>query len=355
AEQKSFDEQPEKEKAALRGMGRTEGRSGRELYDALSRSLGSPKAASLSMNEAGIKGITYMGGRDGRCFVVFDDEAIDILETYYQRGQHGNARGSMQVIDGRYYISLFEAADLSTLAHEFSHVQFEEMQRMVEEGTADEQTVRDWETLKGWLGQLDDEEAFRKEYELTASKNPRFHGMPFEQMNEEERQKAREICEKEMLGRAFEQYLREGKAPSKKMEGIFRRFAKWLQRVYRDAAALHVEITDEVRQVFDRMTALDEEMDNVAREAGWREESDRILDAVGLTGQRRLEAQTMMRDAIDDASAALRAARDEGRAARMKQWAKAGTVFQKIRFMRLQFPKLGQPLPAALLRRREAR
>lgn len=40
------------------------------------------KGASEALNSLGIKGITYEGGRDGRCYVVFDDQAIDIIERF---------------------------------------------------------------------------------------------------------------------------------------------------------------------------------------------------------------------------------------------------------------------------------
>ena len=40
---------------------------------------GSREAASKALNEAGIKEIDYNG--DGKCAVVFDDQAIEILEA----------------------------------------------------------------------------------------------------------------------------------------------------------------------------------------------------------------------------------------------------------------------------------
>ena len=40
------------------------------------------RAASELLNSFGIKGITYLGGRDGRCYVVFDDNAIAIKRRY---------------------------------------------------------------------------------------------------------------------------------------------------------------------------------------------------------------------------------------------------------------------------------
>lgn len=122
-EQKVFEAQPEKVKKALEGLGRQvvgelsvgeqniavnndlkdllgdlidipempsrtinkfQGKTGKEIYDALSREYGSQSNASKALNAAGIKGISYDGLSDGRSFVVFDDKAIDVLKTFYQ-------------------------------------------------------------------------------------------------------------------------------------------------------------------------------------------------------------------------------------------------------------------------------
>ena len=56
--------------------------SGRGIYQMLSRLTGSARNASLVLNEAGVKGITYHGLRDGRCYVVFDDKAIQTIDFY---------------------------------------------------------------------------------------------------------------------------------------------------------------------------------------------------------------------------------------------------------------------------------
>lgn len=58
--------------------------SGREIYNAFQMALGTPKDASEQLNQNGIKGITYNGGSDGRCFVIFDDKAISIIEKFNQ-------------------------------------------------------------------------------------------------------------------------------------------------------------------------------------------------------------------------------------------------------------------------------
>ena len=64
----------------------------------------------------------------------------------------------------------------------------------------------------------------------------------------------------EQWARGFEAYLFEGKAPSVELKGVFSRFAAWLKNVYRQLASLNVELTDEVRGVFDRMLATEEQI-----------------------------------------------------------------------------------------------
>ena len=81
-EQKPFNQQPKFVQEKLKELfGSSENaaelqtmRHGYDIYRQLSKRLGGDKAASLALNEVGIKGITYDGHRDGRCFVVFDDK-----------------------------------------------------------------------------------------------------------------------------------------------------------------------------------------------------------------------------------------------------------------------------------------
>lgn len=62
--------------------------SGNKIYDALAKAMGEEdhnwRGASELLNEHGIQGITYEGMKDGRCYVVFDDKSIDIIERYNQ-------------------------------------------------------------------------------------------------------------------------------------------------------------------------------------------------------------------------------------------------------------------------------
>lgn len=96
---KTLDAQPTGPKKALtkaiatiRAMGGeiADNPKGNEIYFALEKALGSDKAASESLNALGVVGIKYLdgisrGAGDGTYnFVIFDENAIEILETYYQ-------------------------------------------------------------------------------------------------------------------------------------------------------------------------------------------------------------------------------------------------------------------------------
>lgn len=294
--------------------------NGSDLYSGISIALGSSRVASERLNEQGIKGITYDGGQDGRCFVVFDDKAIKVLDKYYQ--MQNTALGStMPDADGNYVIQLFRGANLSTLTHETAHVFFLEMERLEREGLADERMLADLAALREWTAAMDDDAAFRAEYDHY-QKHAAYGGMEFDALPDYLKEDARSRAKQEMLARGFEQYLREGKAPSRKLEGVFTRFRKWLMRVYRDALDLHVELSDEVRDVFDRMLAHEEEMDLRAEAADVRDETARLLDALDLKGAKRLEIEGLITEAKAEAAEKLRRARDENRLKLLRGWAK---------------------------------
>ncbi len=135
-----------------------------------------------------------------------------------------NNRGAVSFADGKTIIHLFKTADLSTFLHETGHVLFREMQGLVDQGLANDQTKADLQTL------ID------------------FAGGTLDRAGEEK------------IMSAFEAYLREGKAPSIDLAGPFARIRTWLTNVYRSIATLGAQPTDAIRQVFDRMLASEEDI-----------------------------------------------------------------------------------------------
>ncbi|KEJ93458.1 hypothetical protein [Synergistes jonesii] len=70
----------------------------------------------------------------------------------------------------------------------------------------------------------------------------------------------------EYFARGFEKYLAEGRAPSKELLSVFRRFKQWLCDIYKSLTELDVELSDDIREVFDRMLATEEAVERLKAE-----------------------------------------------------------------------------------------
>ena len=145
-------------------------------------------------------------------------------------------------------ITLLKNADLSTFLHESGHF-FLEVQADLASKLQQEAEIFGMDTLKPGERQiLADTDALLKWFGLKDLNE--WNGLDFEQKRSYH----------EQFARGFEAYLFEGKAPSIELQGLFQRFRAWLLSVYRELKALNVELTDEVRGVFDRLLATNEQI-----------------------------------------------------------------------------------------------
>ena len=270
-EQKSFNEQPEKVKNALSelisntGEGQLSGRllknaTGKSIYEMLSNLYGDDKKASLKLNEFGVKGITYKGTQDERCYVVFDDKAITIRNKYDQeiKASYNSATGA---------IHLFDGADQSSFVHEAAHMYLTEMSKMASDEAAPKGLLEDWNTIQDWAAykpeDIKDYEGTAREKEFKsyakAINDARKSGDVIAVRATEER------WMQERFARGFERYIAEGKAPTQALQSAFRKFKSWLVSIYRDLANLGKEPPEEVKRVMDRMLATDDEIEAWAK------------------------------------------------------------------------------------------
>ena len=215
---------------------------GKQLYSFLSHALGNDehfnlhnvknaKKASEFLNSIGIKGIYYDGEQDGRCYVVFDDKAINVIEKYNQ-----SVNGMTEIMkDGKRIISIFKTADRSTFLHEMGHVFFDDLQKLASMENAPEQLVTDWNKLKEWSGWVDDENV----------DNTKAH---------------------EKFARGWESYLRSGEAPTSALQRVFRQFSKWLTYIYRSVQRLGGEVPTDIKDVMARMIATQENIEAYAEQ-----------------------------------------------------------------------------------------
>lgn len=99
-------------KAYINDLENFDNLSGRGVYELLSAGLGSDKEASLKLKEYGIEGITYVGQKDGRCFVVFNDKTVDIIERYNQSaGERAMTANVEKLKEAKAMVAKAEAAE----------------------------------------------------------------------------------------------------------------------------------------------------------------------------------------------------------------------------------------------------
>lgn len=295
-EDKTFSEQPEKVKNAVLALAEDneilpelttqEGRdnmTGRGIYESIARHfayLGTDqggtapieilnrteyaKAASLELNKHGIKGISYDGHLDGECFVIFDDKAVDILNLYYQ-GAAGRARGMFNELTNT--ITLTPDANASTLTHELAHYWLNERWQFVNSGLASEEYKKDFAPLAKYLDIKEGQEKLTRE-------------------------------QHEKFATSFEAYLSEGKAPTLELGRVFGRFRRWLLRVYKDVQkALGVNLNDNIRRVFDRMLATEEDIIATERELAY----EPFTNVPGMSAEDVARLEKMREDAHNKA------------------------------------------------------
>lgn len=147
----------------------------------------------------------------------------------FQEGGPNEPRGQIRFSNNKEFnIDLLKNADMSTALHELGHFYLELLSDISKSDQATDQIKKDLGTIHEWLGVKQGDNL-----------SPEQH---------------------EQFARGFEAYLMEGKAPSIALKKAFEAFKVWLTNVYRSIKNLRVDLTPEVRQVFDRLLASEEEI-----------------------------------------------------------------------------------------------
>lgn len=96
----------------------------------------------------------------------------------------------------------------------------------------------------------------------------------------------------ERFAESFEAYLLEGRAPSAELQPLFRRFRSWLISTYQSLKAFmqsrDLRISDDIRRVFDRLVATDEQIAAAEEAAGMLPDFDATNEAL-----ERLQARSL--------------------------------------------------------------
>jgi len=211
--------------------------TGKEIYDAITFNLkgkdADRKEASLLLNKYGIKGITYDGRWDGKAYVVFDDKAVKVLETYYQDNLFVDTKKATNKIVRGFIVGdeihVTPASDISTYIHEMGHYWLRDLQNYVLNGQATDEVLKEWDTIKTWLNITDDTKHLTRE-------------------------------QQETYARGLETYMMEGKAPSISLRNIFRKISNLMKYIYKRLTFEKVELSRDVHDYFDRLFATEQEI-----------------------------------------------------------------------------------------------
>lgn len=210
---------------------------------------GADNQASLALLEAGIPGIKYLdagsrGAQDGtRNLVVFDESLVTITHrngapvTAQERtdflAQSSKDRPNAFILPNvsQRTIAVMQTANLSSVLHEMAH---------------------DFLFLYRDLASAPD--ATPEAQAFFADIRKALHIADGAAITE---------AHQETFARGFERYAMDGKAPSRGLARAFVRFAAFMTDIYRKAKDLLVPISPELRDVFDRMIATEEELAEV--------------------------------------------------------------------------------------------
>jgi hypothetical protein len=150
-------------------------------------------------------------------------------------GGKGN-RGRITIGNASIDIALLKDADFSTFLHEFAgHFYLEVLKDLAAREGAPREVLEDWQAVLNWLGVKDASEITDEHHEKFAE--------------------------------GVERYFWEGKAPSTALRRVFWHCKVMLTRIYK-AFIPGADLNDQMRRVFDRMLATEEEIADAAAEYG---------------------------------------------------------------------------------------
>lgn len=265
---------------------------------------------------------------DGRAYFAIDRSAVRIVrsrivaggtgKTYDQPAYHDaprlfeqEQRGSIAfpgagVGRGETVVSLFRKADLSTFVHESGHYFLTVMQDMAARG--EQSAVLEFETVKNWWrtnAQAVAKDAMRVMPDVAVTADDVIRAIDGGTTGDVMKDAAIDVGMQEQFARGFEAYLMEGTAPSVELRGAFEKFRAWLVAVYRRLTGLNVEVSDDIRRVFDRLLATDDEIAAARAKTGDTGPMFKAGENPGLSPEDFERYQRIAQQAQDEAAARL--------------------------------------------------
>lgn len=191
------------------GLEKIKADSDAEIFDAV--------ATSMSKRKNITKEDWYKRTFDG--FLKLDKGEVEAVARQFGLATDPKGAMALDPKSQRATIIAMTDPDVSTPVHELAHVFYRQID------STETSVVMDWAKKEGW--------------------NPKSENAGVEL--------------DEYFARGFENYLSTGKAPTKKLERVFKRFEKWLKDIYqnnfmsKDSNPLALELNDEMKLLYDKI------------------------------------------------------------------------------------------------------
>lgn len=217
------------------------------------------------LKDTPLKGLENIADRWGRNPNKMNEVIKTNDNTVYQTGGLGEGEPSLEteavqgqgedrinsIPKGAYspqmnVIYLFENADASTFMHESSHFFKKQLKYFAGKSEKSAQllkAVEDWENSEFDRQFVIDE---KDGYFRVLDKN----GIIVHDESFRSAEQARNYAKEELFARGFEQFLREGKAPSNYLKRVFEMFMEWLRHLHTMAKELRVKINKDISAVY---------------------------------------------------------------------------------------------------------
>jgi hypothetical protein len=236
--------------------------TGREAYNGISDNLRSDdRSASLLLLKHGIKGSKFLdrgsrsAGEGSYNYVIFSDDDVEITEFYQAQQNSAGARSGYD--PARLAHIMTTSSDPSSFFHEAGHFFLDMYGRFASAENANPFYQKEMQTILDWFGVKD----LATWNAMTMDEQRQFH---------------------EKFAYSYEQYLQNGKAPTKGLKKLFETFSKWITETYRALGlpggandvykSLYGEglpaLTGEMKQVLDRMLAAEQDIEHAEAVAG---------------------------------------------------------------------------------------
>ena len=241
-------------------------------------------------------GYSVNEGTDYDEFVVFRPEqiksAVSNIGTFdtsdpniYRQTSNGTHRGSITFPRQQgqpIRISWSKNADASTVIHELAHFYLWQLRQFRGVSSAADaltgrytrQAMGDLDIISNWWSNdakeitdwIQTQSGMSEMVKAGATEANFIDWINTGMERDSELGKAFDVAAHEYFARGFEAYMREGKAPTVELQSVFRKFKKWLTDIYKSLTELNVELSDDVRAVYDRMLASEEAIEQFRAE-----------------------------------------------------------------------------------------